>query len=80
MFWPEVFFLLAIFLLNFDLENMIPIYMKQYFIGGKFLPNFEKEEKFAMFPFFLKILAFAKFKKKQKIKSSQRIWTLILVW
>jgi hypothetical protein len=35
--------------------------MKQYFIGGKFLPNFEKEEKFAMFPFFLKILAFAKF-------------------
>ncbi len=54
-------FFIGNFLPNFDVENMIPIYMKQYFIGGKFLPNFEKEEKFAMFPFFLKILAFAKF-------------------
>jgi hypothetical protein len=37
---PEVFLLLAIFLPNFDLENMILIYMKQCFYWGKFLAKF----------------------------------------
>jgi hypothetical protein len=46
---------------------MIPIYMKQCFLlGENFLPNFEKEEKFAIFPFFSENLGIYQVLKNQK--------------
>jgi hypothetical protein len=58
MFWPEVFLLLAIFLLNFDMENMIPINMKQCFYWGKILAKFWKIRKICNIPIFSEIFGF----------------------
>jgi hypothetical protein len=66
MFWPEVFFLLAIFLPNFELENMTPIYMKQRFYWGKILAKFCKRRKICNIPVFSENFGICQVLKKQK--------------